>query len=391
MLAKIHAFSPSTQLAIVLGSIYFYIGIFAPFFPLWLTARGLNPSEVGLVLAAPIVVRVISNPLILSLASQKQAVDETMVWCALASLAGFVGLVFCHSFWPLLIVTGLTFLFQGSMMPLSDVMILNQVARNAKLHYGSIRSWGSVSVLAGMLIAGALAGVLPGEAVIWMLVLSAIAQALICTALLSKAGGHAKPIASKAPSRDMKRLDLVLIVIVAAALVQCSHAMISGFSSILYHSRGYSDFFIGWAWGGGVFTEILMFMVAGRYLGGANNAYRFFMVGCVSCVIRWVVSSMDLGAAGIILTQGSHGLTFCATHLGTMYLLARMVPSGRLAQMQGIYAGTTSLFTAAMTALSGPIFQHYSGHGLLVMIVPVVIGMSMMVYVYLQWRRGLTP
>ncbi len=391
MLAKIHSFAPSTQLAILLGSIYFYIGIFAPFFPLWLTARGLSPGEVGLVLAAPIVVRVAANPLILSFASQRQAVDEAMLWCAIASLAGFVGLVFCHSFWPLLIVTGLTFVFQGSMMPLSDVMILNQVAKNASLHYGSIRSWGSVAVLAGMLIAGALAGVLPSEAIIWMLVLSAIAQALICTALLSKASGHTKHLASKAPPRDMKRLDLVLVVIVAAALVQSSHAMISGFSSILYHSRGYSDFFIGWAWAGGVFTEILMFMVAGRYLGGANNAFRFFVVGCISCVVRWVVSSMDFGAAGIIATQASHGLTFCATHLGTMYLLARMVPAGRLAQMQGIYAGTNSLFMAAMTALSGPIFQHLGAQGLLVMVIPAVMGLVMITYVYVHWRRGLAP
>jgi len=40
----LRTFSPAFQLSFLCGSIYFYIGVFAPFFPLWLAARGLDPA-----------------------------------------------------------------------------------------------------------------------------------------------------------------------------------------------------------------------------------------------------------------------------------------------------------------------------------------------------------
>jgi len=170
----LRTFSPAFQLSFLCGSIYFYIGVFAPFFPLWLAARGLDAAEIAMVLAVPLVARVFGNPLLLGLANRHNAVHGVIISGALVTLAGYVALAFAHGFWPIFVLTGLTFFFQGALMPLSDVLILQHVADDPELHYGVIRSWGSILVLVGMLMSGALAGIMPREAIIWLLVLAAL-------------------------------------------------------------------------------------------------------------------------------------------------------------------------------------------------------------------------
>ena len=51
------------RLAALYAGLFVMGGIQLPFFPVWLKAKGLDPQMVGLVLAAPIVARMIAVPL----------------------------------------------------------------------------------------------------------------------------------------------------------------------------------------------------------------------------------------------------------------------------------------------------------------------------------------
>ena len=62
------------RLAFLYAALATVFGIQLPFFPLWLKARGLDPQAIGLVLAAPIVVRIFAVPLI------NRAVDHWAAW-----------------------------------------------------------------------------------------------------------------------------------------------------------------------------------------------------------------------------------------------------------------------------------------------------------------------
>jgi MFS transporter, PPP family, 3-phenylpropionic acid transporter len=387
---SLRSFSPAFQLSFLCGSIYFYVGVFAPFFPIWLASRGLGAAEIALVIAVPMIARVIGNPLLLGWANKHHAVDKMIIISALLTLAGYVSLAFAQGFWPIFLLTGLTFFFQGALMPLSDVLILQHVKDDPNLHYGVIRSWGSILVLVGMLMSGALAGSMPSEAIIWLLVLAALIQLLTAMDLLAGSTKRASDAVAKPPRERIERFDLVLMVVVAAALVQSSHAMINAFGSIYWRSLGYSDFFIGCAWAIGVATEIVMFLVAGRYLGGIQNAMTFFILGAVSAMLRWGITCFDLGAIGILTTQAMHGLSFCATHLGTLFLLSRFVPASSMAQVQGLNGGSNSLFMALVTTLCGPLYVALGGQGVLFMILPAFLGLCLILIVWhLRRRAGL--
>ncbi|HOV04288.1 MAG TPA: MFS transporter, partial [Kaistiaceae bacterium] len=51
------------RLSFFYGALFLSIGVYLPFFPVWLSSRGLSESEIGAVLAAPLVVRILFTPI----------------------------------------------------------------------------------------------------------------------------------------------------------------------------------------------------------------------------------------------------------------------------------------------------------------------------------------
>ena len=58
------------RLALLYGAFFVYAGVSMPFMPAWLAAKGLDAREIGIVLAAPMVVRVLAVPVSTRLADR---------------------------------------------------------------------------------------------------------------------------------------------------------------------------------------------------------------------------------------------------------------------------------------------------------------------------------
>ena len=65
-----------------------------PFFPVWLKAKGLDAATIGLVLAVPMVVRVVAIPFAARAADRRDALRGTIVLRLRVSVAGFALLGF---------------------------------------------------------------------------------------------------------------------------------------------------------------------------------------------------------------------------------------------------------------------------------------------------------
>ena len=57
------------RFSLYFGALFFAVGIQMPFFPLFLSGRGLAAAEIGLVLALGQLVRLCANPLIAQIAA----------------------------------------------------------------------------------------------------------------------------------------------------------------------------------------------------------------------------------------------------------------------------------------------------------------------------------
>ena len=62
----------------------------------------------------------------------------------------------------------------------------------------------------------------------------------------------------------------------------------------------------------------------------------------------------------LVVLQLTHGFTFAATHLGSIFLLSRLAPSSMQSQVQGWLAAAWAGFMAILTSLVG---QYYGTWG----------------------------
>ena len=99
--------------------------------------------------------------------------------------------------------------------------------------------------------------------IIWLLV-SAFVIGTICASMLVPLAPHPVSKSQTAPSaKILWRSPVFVAVLVACSLVQASHALYYGFSTIDWTAKGLSDTTIGALWALGVVVEILLFAASG--------------------------------------------------------------------------------------------------------------------------------
>ena len=98
---------------------------------------------------------------------------------------------------------------------------------------------------------------------IWLLV-AAMLPAIRGCALGPLSPGRPTTPARAASVRGLLRSPAFLLVALAASLIQASHAVYYGFSSLDWQADGLDSTAIGALWALGVIAEIVLFAVSGR-------------------------------------------------------------------------------------------------------------------------------
>ncbi|MGE5203436.1 MAG: MFS transporter, partial [Acidobacteriota bacterium] len=242
------------------------IGVQLAFWPLWLAARGLDATEMGIVAGIGLWVRVAAHPLIGVLADLSGDRRRVMLILAIFSLLSSAFYVPAHGFWPLLsigIVAGTTF---ATVLPLADNAVLQ-----AGVDYGRVRIWGSSTFLAVTLAIGGLLQKAPIDS---LLVPLLAGGALMVLSIRAMPGGDGR-LARRPDPGGWRALVGArnLLFLATAALIQASHVVYYGYSSLHWKSLGYDTAVIGGLWAEGVVAEIVLFFWAGRLFKRVNPAH----------------------------------------------------------------------------------------------------------------------
>ncbi len=357
--------APTTRLCLFYAASYSVIGVHLPFWPVWLTAQGQSPAAIGLLLAAGVWIRLVSNPVIAHLADrsgERRRFIFALAWCSFAAFALFA---LTRNFVELLGVSLLFGFLWSPLMPLGDDLTL-MVAYGEGREYGRIRLFGSVSFIASATIAGFLIGGSSAGAILALLLAALLVNALVTGFLPDR---RAKPESARngLPALHLLRQKRFLLFIAAAGLLQGSHAVYYAFGSLYWHSAGLSDRTIGLLWSEGVVAEILFFFVSPalvRRIGPLN----LLLLAALGGMVRWLGTAATLAPAALFALQSLHAFTFAAAHLGAMHFIARAVPAGRTASAQSLYSALTGGLIQGLTLiLSGPLYAAVGGHAFLAM------------------------
>jgi PPP family 3-phenylpropionic acid transporter len=350
------------------GLWFFGLGVYVPYFPIWLEARGFNAATIGILLAIPMVVRIIAIAPITQLGDRQLGARRTFLFLASGAAFAYLGLMLSSDFLTVALALAIIAMFTSPGVPVLDVLVLNGVARHG-FDYGKIRFWGSLSWLAANLAGGALLGHLPPE-VIPPLLAALAALSAIAGLALPRDGGparHEDAAGATAPS-----LRLVCVFAIGIAFIQGAHAFMLGFSTLMWQRMGYSEPQIGFLWSIGIVIETIFFLwarTASRWL----SPMPMILIGAAGGVLRWTAMGFEpTSAEAICLLQSSHFITFAAVHLATMNWLGRHAVNR--ATRSGWIASAISAGMAASTILSGQLYQAFGAAGFFAMALMSAVG-----------------
>jgi PPP family 3-phenylpropionic acid transporter len=344
------------RLAAFYAAIFALSGVQLPFFPVWLAAKGLDAQMIGVVLAAPMVARIFAIPLAAHAADRRDALRGTLVLAAAASVGGFLLVALAQGPIAILLAYALASFAFAPLMPLSETYALTGLAARGRA-YGPVRLWGSAAFILGTFAAGFAADVIPARHLIWLMVAASVVLAGAGLALAPMHTEHSMQ-ATQGERRSLLRDPAFIAVLIAASLIQSSHAVYYAFSALQWRALGLDGTAVAALWGLGVVAEIVLFALQGR-LPVFARPELFMMSGAAGGVLRWTAMALDPPAAALPALQLLHAASFGATHLGTLGFLAAKAPARQFATAQGIVAVTGGITMAGATALSGVLFAAF--------------------------------
>ncbi|WP_322518136.1 MFS transporter [Rhodopseudomonas palustris] len=367
-------------LAVFYATVFGIVGAYLPFFTVWLKAIGIEASWIGVIVAAPSITRFTVLPFVTAAAERHHALRAALVITAIVTTLGFICLGLLRGPLAILAVFVVTACAWTPMVPLTDGYALKAVTRFG-LNYGPLRLWGSAAFVVGALVSGVLSDLIAPEHLIWVI---AAAAGLCVIAAFGLQPLDAPGVRPAAPARPVRLLrnPAFLAIIIAAGLIQGSHAAYYTFGSIVWQAAGYGGMTIASLWILGVLAEIVVFALSPRL---TLSPALMMLGGALSAVLRWLITAQDPPLAILVPVQLLHGLTFGLTQLGTMGLLVRHAPGHVIARAQGYFVACSGLAMSGAAMLSGLLFARY---GLAVYDLMAVMALTGAAVVAV-WRRRL--
>ncbi|SDB72389.1 MFS transporter [Belnapia rosea] len=332
-------------------------GVLMPFLPAVLAGRGLSPGEIATVLALGSAIRLLAAPAVGRGADGFGDARSILVLAAGLTACTITGFAWAPGLAGLLAIAALHALVSAPVVPLSDALCLG-AARRFGFDYGRARSAGSASYILAAILAGFAVQWAGATVVIWLASAFFLLTALAARGLprLEVAGSGRGGFA--APFRDPAFRWLLPL----SALIQGSHALYYGFSTLHWQAVGLSSGVIGLLWGEGVVVEVALFLW-GRRLVDRLGPGGLALLAAVAGVVRWGVTASTNWLPALAMVQLLHALTFGAMHLGAMRVLGGM-PPGQAATAQTLHASLgVGLAMGLLTYACGPLYAAFGGGG----------------------------
>lgn len=346
------------------------LGFYQPFFPLWLSDQHFDATTIGLLMALPTVLRVLSAPTLSGLADRHVPPRfllmtfsglSSLGWLILDGLPHGVGLIACACLSTTLML---------AVLPLSEVALLDAVRKQTALRYGRLRVWGSISFILANIGGGVWIATLSGSSV--PKVLAVLCALTACLGFFMRSGMELPGRLAATQGATVKPLPQRLyVLLLGLAAINASYAVLNGFGPVLWTQQGFDASEIGWLTAASVFVEVYVFIK----IGGASSpkqAFVFMLVGAGAGILRWALMTEVTGFFWVAGLQMLHALNYGLFHLGALAMVSTLAPVERRGRAQGLMSASNGLFYALVMLGAGPLVQHF-GAGAYWAMVPCIL------------------
>ena len=322
-----------------LSSFYLFyfasIGIFMPYWSVYLQSLNFAPAQIGELFAIPLATKIYAPYLWGWLADRHGRHLAIIRWTTFGSVIAFAFVISSHTFLSLAITLSVYSFFWHAALPQFEAVTINHLG-NRRERYSRIRLWGSVGFIIavtgiGYWLEHAGIDVLPG--VLLVALVGIWATSLLIPAVRETGGTQVHVSAIQ-----QLRKPAVLGFLAACFLMQASHGPYYTFLSIYLKDHGYSATAIGQLWAVGVIAEIGVFLLVHRWLLRVG-AVKLFQLAILITAIRWILLAEYVDQLPILLfTQTLHAASYGLFHAAGIELVNHFFPGKLQGRGQALYA-----------------------------------------------------
>lgn len=352
---------PTSRLAI--RAFYFLsvgsMGVFLPFLPAWLEARGIDGWGIGFISALRPLAGILVPVAFGLLADSFRLRGSLLRIAVLATVLSIVAIVL--AVWrgnpgvgSLAVLFGVLALVRAPVSTLADVAALEEGTTS----FGSLRLWGSLGFLLSALAAGHLLdprAALPLPVAMGTLLLLAWFVAL---ALPARARLPAQPIWSAA--RTLLASTDYQLYLLAVFFWLAAHSAYDLWFTLHLEGLGASTAFAGVAWALGTLAEVVVMGWAARLIR-RHGSLRMMWLGVGISVLRWALLATVRSPAVLLPLQLLHAGSFGLVFVAALDFLRERVEPHVIATAQASFSVAGSLGAGMGTLVWGGLYATCGG------------------------------
>ena len=329
---------------------YFFVGLFVPYWGLYLQSKSFTAFQIGILLSLFQISRIFAPNFWGWLADHT---NKRARWIRLASFIGclgYVGIFWADSFFLIFLVMMSMSLFTSSTIPLAESLTLSHLA-STNVSYSNIRLWGSVGFIIASFFLGILIDRYSVKILVWALLFTQLIILFLSFSIPDKKFeliGNTK----RSIFKILKKPEVISLLI-GCALMVSSHGLLYNFYSIFLKEQGYSSSLIGILWSTGVIFEIIIFILMPKILN-KFNLKEVLLISLFLAVIRFFLIGNYVDTLWVlILAQILHAATFGSFHVASVELVSVHFNREHHSRGQSIYNSITYGLGGTIGGLGG--------------------------------------
>jgi PPP family 3-phenylpropionic acid transporter len=354
---------------------YAFVGMFAPYWSLYLKSIHFDAVEIAILLSMQPVMRMIAPNIWGWLADHTGKRLLVVKIAATLSAVCYLGVFATTSFWGMFVVLGLMGFFWSASMPLVEATTLSYLGKHSA-RYGRIRSWGSIGFIASVVGLGYAFDYI---AIAWLLWAGVVCELGIL--IFSHQIPNIESQAHHTDHQPVKQIIIqprVIALFSACFLMSVAHGPYYTFYSIYLVEHG--------LWALGVICEIGVFFIM-PWLMRRLGFTRILVISFSAAIVRFVLIGWGVDFLILLLiAQVLHAATFGAYHAASVGLVHEFFQGRHQSKGQALFGSLTYGAGGMLGGLaSGPIWQHFGA----TVLFTCSAGMAVLGLLLILWKQGL--
>ena len=320
------------------GFYFFYfasLGVFVPYWGLYLQWQGFSAQEIGELTAIFLGTRIIAPNIWGWIADHH---GQRMKIVRLASIIGtliFSAILLNNSYLWIAVVILLFSIFWNATLQQFEANTLQHLGEQSH-HYSKIRLWGSIGFIIAVSVLGVLFETISIEAMPIALIITMTGIWLVSLTVPESAARHLS--LDHQPLTQLLKKPTVLAFFAVCFLTLLSHGPYYTFYTIYLEQHGYSRTLIGQLWALGVIAEIVIFLLMHRWL----PKYGIRLVLIISLILstcRWLlIGFFPDNLTLILIAQLLHAASFGSFHAAAIAWVHQHFIGKNQARGQALYS-----------------------------------------------------